>query len=271
MRHVLLLSCVVLTGSTLLAQQPAAPAAPRPAPAQPAPAQPAARRPTAAQTAARTGIALTVTDPQGTPLPGVRVEVSGPTDRSGTTDAAGQLRVTGLRAGNYRVRFSAETVITFEREVAVRAGQTGDIDITLNPAPPPPPPPPAPEPEAVPAPAPVGPAGQPLVQSVPDAIEQNFVGNQPRLETLLSCSGNMRTMVIQLNEPLPTRLYENADATYYVIGGEGTATIGGQTSKAPVNTSISVPRGTPHAFARQGRRALILMQVLAGEPCEVAK
>jgi hypothetical protein len=269
MRHLLLLSCVVLTGSTLLAQQPAAPAAPKPAPAQPAPAQPAPRRPTAAQTAARTGIALTVTDPQGMPLPGVRIEVSGPTDRSGTTDTSGQLRVTGLRAGTYRLRFSADTVITFEQEVTVRAGRTADIDVTLNLAPPPPAPPPAPEPVTLPA--PVGPAGQPLVQSVPDTIEQNFVGNQPRLETLLSCSGNMRTMLIQLNEPLPTRLYENADATYYVIGGEGTATIGGQTSKVPVNTSMSVPRGMPHSFTRQGRRALILMQVLAGEPCEVAK
>ena len=269
MRHLLLLSCVVVTGATLFAQQPAAPAAPRPAPAQPAPAQPAPRRPTAAQTAARTGIALTVTDPQGAPLSGVRVSVTGPTDRSGTTDTAGQLRVTGLRAGAYRLRFSADTAITFEREVAVRGGQTADIDVTLNPAPPPPAPPPPPEPVTIAA--PVGPAGQPLVQSVPDTIEQNFVGNQPRLETLLSCSGNMRTMLIQANEPVPTRLYENADATYYVIGGEGTVTIGGQTSKAPVNTAMSVPRGTPHSFARQGRRALILMQVLAGEPCEVAR
>jgi hypothetical protein len=268
MRHPLLLSCVVLAGSTLLAQQPA-PAQPQPTPARPAAAQPAPRRPTAAQTAARTGIAMTVTDPQGAPLPGVRVEMTGPTDRSGTTDGSGQLRVTGLRAGTYRLRFSADTVISFEREIAVRAGQTGDIDITLNPAPPPPPPPPAPEPVTVPA--PVGPAGQPLVQSVPDTIERNFVGNQPRLETMLSCSGNMRTMLIQLNEPMPTRLYENADVTYYVIGGEGTVTIGGQQSKVPVNTSVSVPRGTPHAFTRQGRRALILMSVLAGEPCEVAK
>jgi hypothetical protein len=276
MRHALLLSCVVLAGSTLLAQQAPAPAAPRPAPAQPAPAQPApaqprpaARRPAQATVAARTGMALTVTNPQGMPLPDVRVEINGPSDRSGTTDSSGQLRVTGLQVGTYRLRFTSDSVITFEREVAVRSGQTGTIDVTLNPAPPPPAPPPAPEPVTVAAPA--GPTGKPLIQSVPDVIERNFVGTEMRRETLLSCSGNTRTMLLQLNGALPTRLYDSADATYYVVGGEGTVTIAGMESKLPLNTAVSVPRGTQHSFTRQGRRALILMSVLGGEACEEAK
>jgi hypothetical protein len=146
----------------------------------------------------------------------------------------------------------------------------------LNPAPAPPPPP-APAPIPVPAPAPaapaalVGPSGEPQRLSVPDLLEQNYIGTQPRRETLLSCSGNTRTTMIQLNMPLPDRLYETADAAYYVVGGEGTARIAGKDTKLLTNEFVSVPRRTLHSFTRSGRRPLILLAVLSGEPCEQAK
>jgi hypothetical protein len=155
----------------------------------------------------------------------------------------------------------------------LRAGQTAEVDVTLTPAPPPPPPPPPPAPAPAPEPAapPVGPTGEPLMLPIPDLLEKDFVGNQPRRETLLSCSGNTRTMMIQLNMPLPSRLYDTADAAYYVIGGEGTATMAGRELKLQTNAYLSVPRGTPHAFARTGRRPLILLAVLSGAPCEQAR
>ncbi len=107
--------------------------------------------------------------------------------------------------------------------------------------------------------------------SVPEVLEQNFVGTQPRRETVLACSGNMRTTMIQLNMPMPDRLYETADAIYYVIGGEGAVRIEGRETKLGTNGFVSVPRGTPHDFVRSGRRPLILFAVLSGEPCEEAK
>jgi outer membrane biosynthesis protein TonB len=271
----LLLSSLLLLGTAASAQAQAQPA-PKPAapPAQPAPkpAQPApARRPAAAP--ARAAMAITVTDPRGMTLPGIQVELVGPVTRSADTNAGGQLSLTGLAAGTYRVRFSGAEVITFEKEVVLRAGQTAEVDVTLNPAPPPPPPPPAPEPAPAPAPAapPTGPAGQPLMLPVPDLLEKDFVGNQPRRETLLSCSGNTRTTMIQLNMPLPSRLYDTADAAYYVIGGEGTVSMGGRELKLQTNAFVSVPRGTPHSFTRGGRRPLILLAVLSGAPCEEAR
>jgi mannose-6-phosphate isomerase-like protein (cupin superfamily) len=197
--------------------------------------------------------------------------LTGPSDRSGTTDTMGQLRVTGLQMGTYRLHFSGEGVITFEREVAIRAGQTSDIDVTLTAAPPPPPPPPPPAAPAPAAAAPVGPKGAALIQSVPDVIEKNFIGNQMRRETLLSCSGNVRSTLIQLNGPLPARVYDSADATYYVIGGEGTVVLDGKEQPLALNDAVSVPRGALHSFARRGRRTFILMAVLGGEPCEQGK
>ena len=95
---------------------------------------------------ARSGMAITVTSPQGATLPGVRVEVLGASDRGGDTNASGQMSFTGMQAGTYRVRLSGERVVSFENEIVLQAGQTATVDITLNAAPPPPEPPPPPNP-----------------------------------------------------------------------------------------------------------------------------
>ena len=262
MRSLLILG-IILAGSAAFAQ---APAPVRPA----APAAPAVRRAPAAP-AARSGMAVTVTDPRGIVIPDVHVEVLGVSDRRGDTSANGQLNFTAMQAGTYRLRFTGDAVIAFEKEVTLRAGQIADLDIILNPAPKapepaaPPPPPPPPPPPAPPA---VGPSGKPLTLSVPDLLEKDFVGSQPRRETLLSCSGNSRTTMIQLNMPMPERLYDAADITYYVVAGEGSVRMGGQETRLATNAFVSVPRATPHSFARTGRRPLILMATLSGEPCE---
>jgi mannose-6-phosphate isomerase-like protein (cupin superfamily) len=216
-------------------------------------------------------MAITVTDPRGLTLSGIQVSVSGATTRSGETNSSGNLSVPGLMAGTYRLRFDGEKWISFEREVTLRSGQVLDVDVSLNPAPEPPPPPPPP-----PAPAPepathVGPKGQVQTISIPDWLEKEFVGREPRRETILSCSGNERTTMLQLNEPMPQRLYDAADVVYYVVAGEGTVTVDGKPSRIPTSAFISVPRGTPHSFERRGNRPLMLLAVLGGEPCERAK
>lgn len=253
---------VMSAASAAFAQEPAAPARPT---------APAARRPVAPPPS-RAGIAITVTDTHGLPIPDVRVTIAGPSDRSGETDNSGQVNFVGMQPGTYRVRFDGDKVVAFEREVNVRAGQPTGIDVTLNMAPPAPPPPePAPAPAAEGAPAPLGPTGQPGVTSVLDVLDKQFVGKQSRRETLIACSGNTRTMLIQLNEPLPERLYDSADAEYYVVGGEGTARIAGRDMSVVTSSVVSVPRGTRHSFVRRGNRPLILLSVLGGEPCEQAK
>ena len=268
-----LFSFIVASVVAVSAQAPATPAKPpqgdqpKPAPTTP-PAQP--RR--APATTSRGGLAITVTDPRGATLPDISVSISGATTRSGQTDASGNLSVTGLMAGTYRLRFDGDKVISFEREVTLRAGQVMDVDVSLNPAAEPPPPPePAPAPVATPPEPTVGPKGQPQMVSIPDWLEKEFVGREPRRETILACSGNARTTMIQLNEPMPQRLYEDADIVYYVVGGEGNVTIDGKASRIPTNSFVSVPRGTAHSFERRGNRPLMLLAVLGGEPCESAR
>jgi len=281
MRNALLISCLLAGVVTMgvYAQAPAAPATNKPAPApapttqKPAPA-PATQKPagTRAPTAsARSGMAITVTSPQGATLSSVHVAIMGPTERSGDTDGSGQVNFPGLQAGTYRLRFSGDKVTAFEKEVIVRAGQISDVDVSLSPAP---------EPKVIMQPAPAlppgpttaaGPKGQPVTHAIGDLLEKEYVGKQPRRETLLSCSGNERAAMIQLNESMPERLYENADAIYYVLGGEGTLMLNGKEMKLGLNGFASVPRGTSHSFSKRGNRLLVLLSVLSGEPCEEAR
>jgi len=282
MRMSLLLSFVAMSvvgasaqapNTTKPPQTPPATTAKPPQGTQPKPAPTTPAQPRRAPTTNRGGIAITVTDPKGATLPGVTVSVSGATTRSGETNSSGNLNFTGLMAGTYRLRFDGENFISFEREVTLRSGQVLDVDVSLNPAPEPPQ---APEPPPQPAPAPaaearVGPRGQPQTIAIPDWLEKEFVGREPRRESVIACSGNARTTMIQLNEPMPQRLYQDADIVYYVIAGEGNVTLDGKSSRVPTNSFISVPRGTAHSFERRGNRPLMLLAVLGGEPCERAK
>ena len=98
---------------------------PRPATQTPAPHRrrnhPRARR-RADAPSARSGMAITVTSPQGATISGVHVALMGPTERGGDTDGSGQVNFPGLQAGTYRLRFSGDKVTAFEKEVVVRAG-----------------------------------------------------------------------------------------------------------------------------------------------------
>jgi mannose-6-phosphate isomerase-like protein (cupin superfamily) len=213
---------------------------------------------------------VTVTDPTGATVQGVHVEVLGSSDRSGETDDSGTLRFTNVRTGAQRVRLSGPGWITFEKEVTVGASRVTDVDVTLNPAPEPLPIPD--RAQAAPQPATpsvqTGPPGEFKLVSILDLLEKDFVGRQPRKETALGCSGNARATMIQLNESMPERLYENGESMYYVLGGEGSIRVNGRESAVLTGGFAMVPRGSSHTFVRKGRRPLILLGVLSGEPCQ---
>jgi len=258
---------------TTTAPKPAQPAAPAPAPATgatPAPRRPAA----AAPTGSRAGMAITVTDSGGGTMAGVSVSADGPTMRNGETNGSGQVSFPGMLAGVYRLRFDGESIVAFEKEVTVKPGQVLAVDVMLSPAKkvaPAPAPAPVAAPPPVAASAKTGPAGAPLQVSVPKVLEGDFVGKNPRRESLLSCSGSTRTTMLQSNQPTPERMYADADVVYYVIGGEGTMKLDGKEAKLALNDFVSVPRGGSHSFERRGNRTLILLSVLGGEPCDAPK
>jgi mannose-6-phosphate isomerase-like protein (cupin superfamily) len=108
--------------------------------------------------------------------------------------------------------------------------------------------------------------------SIVDLVERELIpGNQPRRETLVACSGNARSTLVQLNQDQPQRLYEDAEIGYYVVAGEGAVRVNGRDTALGAASFVSLPRGTAHMIVRRGRRPLILLATLSGEPCEQPK
>jgi hypothetical protein len=252
-----------------LAQAPAPPAQPAaPPPKTTVPAkQPARPRVTSGAT---TTALLFITDSSGEPIEGVTVSLTGPVDREVESPRSGPTRVPGLRAGTYRVRFTRDGFITFEKEFAWRAGTAApEMAVTLNAAPEQPPPvapPPAAKPE--PAATKLPPAGTPKTMSLIDFIEKNLIsGKEPHKEDLIGCSGVGQTLLWQIRDPWTGRQHESADVTVYVIAGEGTLRLGDRDVNVTNGSFAVVPRGTTYSLSRRGRNPLIVLAVLAGAPC----
>jgi mannose-6-phosphate isomerase-like protein (cupin superfamily) len=194
----------------------------------------------------------------------------GPVEREAKTNADGTIRLSGLRAGTYRVRFTQEGYYTFEKEMSWRLGQPAlEAAVTLNAAPPPPPPPAPPPPPPAAASVPkLPPPGDPKSLQLTDFIERNFItARDPHKESMVGCSGVGQALLWQVREPWEGRQHESADAMLYVIGGEGALKLPSNEVGLTAGSFAVVPRGTKYGFVRRGRNPLIVLAVLSGAPC----
>jgi hypothetical protein len=255
-----------------LSQVPTAPAKPQITP--PATTAPAAQapKPRPRPSSSTATALLFITDGGGRAIEGVTVRVMGPVDREVQSPDSGPTRIEGLRAGTYRVRFTHEKFITFEKELSWRAGTAPpEIAVTLNAAPAPavtPPPAPAPVVAAPPSTPKLPPPGVPKTLGLPEYIEKNFISNrEPQKESLIGCSGVGQAMLWQIREPWNGRQHESADGMLYVVGGEGRLKLGEREFTVAAGAFAVVPRGTTYNLSRSGRNPLILLAVLAGAPC----
>src|SRR5437764_9394437 len=134
---------------------------------------------------------IIVRDQSGKALPGARVAVSGTMTRQATTAADGTATFTALPDGPYRLRFEREGFITLEREVTMKGGQPGIIDVVLSAAPAAPVVPAARQPTPTPAPPPAA-AGRTTEWtnvSIPTFLDKNFIGGRdPLKESVLGCT-----------------------------------------------------------------------------------
>jgi mannose-6-phosphate isomerase-like protein (cupin superfamily) len=268
---------VALAASNGMAQsQPAAPkpaataqpapqaASPKPAvPAQPAPQPPAPRvaRPPAAS-AARGAITLVVTDTAGKTLPDVRVSLSGPLSREGATSSSGYLTFEGLRPGTYRVRLEGTDLVTFEREVTVKAGPAVEVDVALSrAAAKPPEPPPAPAQNCRTA-IPADPNATASFTELPPWIDRNLIGrNDAPREDPVGGAPALGASVLQVGNPTPQRARSDADEVIYVIAGEGALITSGRTESIRSGSLAVVPRGVAYTLERRSRGPLVVLSV----------
>ena len=215
---------------------------------------------------------LFITDGAGKAIEGVAVHVTGPVDREVKSPDSGATRIEGLRAGTYRVRFTHEKFITFEKEIAWRTGTAApEMSVTLNAAPTPPPPP-APAPASVAPPSPsapkLPPPGAAKTLGIPEFLEKNFItGREPQKESLIGCSGLGQALLWQIREPWTGRQHASADGMFYVVAGEGRLRLGEREFTVASGAFAVVPRGTIYNLSRSGRNPLMVLAVLAGAPC----
>jgi mannose-6-phosphate isomerase-like protein (cupin superfamily) len=214
-----------------------------------------------------------VTDQAGKPIPDVKTSVvDGPVDRSGTTDKDGVVRLSALKPGTFRLRFESKNYIAFEREIAVRAGQPVEVEVTLNAAPAtaaPPPPAQAPAPPLQPSPVSGDESvGRAHAQYLADWIDQNLIGrNEPKKETVVGETKGAVASVLQVRDPVKDRSNADSDEFLYVIAGDGAVRVGGTTESVTAGWFIVVPRGTRYTVERRGRNPLIVLVVVApGKP-----
>ena len=189
---------------------------------------------------------IIVRDQSGMALPGARIAVSGSMTRQATTGADGTAALAALADGPYRLRFEHEGFITLERELTMKGGQPGIIDVVLSAAPP------SPAvrqstPTPAPAPAFAGASVEPANVSIPAFLDKNFIG---------------------LRDPLAGHVHPNLDEVLYVVAGEGAVRLGDQTTAVSAGSLTVIPRGVAHAIERRGKNPLIVISTLAGGPCQ---
>jgi mannose-6-phosphate isomerase-like protein (cupin superfamily) len=255
-------------GSAQSAQPPVQ--TPPPAGAAPKPQVAPPRASATVPATARTSAVAFVTDQSGTAVPDVHVTVTGPVDREGTTGRDGTLRLQGLRAGAYRLRFQSSDFITLERDVTIKAGSLVEIDVALNREQPKPKPKPA-EPESAPAPAPTAgripvssdPSASAEMVALPDWIERNLIGrSDPLKESIVGKTPVTTATVVQVREPLKDRVRTDADEMLYVIAGEGILRAKGKELTLDAGALVVVPRGVVYSLERRGRNPLIALSIV---------
>jgi mannose-6-phosphate isomerase-like protein (cupin superfamily) len=213
-------------------------------------------------------LAVSVTDPAGTPIGNALVTLEGPTERTARTER-GRIAFENVPAGTYRLRFERDGFITLERELAARGSAPIDVKVTLTPAPPVTPVP------CVPAPAPKPAAGAPVVGTPMSMdliafFEKNPLGRDPSKIAAISCSPGGSASLLQLSKSMPEQTHADADEFIYVVAGTGTVKIGDRVEALKSGVLALVPRGMPHVINAQGRNGLYVLSIKAGEKCGAA-
>jgi mannose-6-phosphate isomerase-like protein (cupin superfamily) len=205
-----------------------------------------------------------VTDRRGRPLPSARVVIDGISEREGTTNTAGRIVFRNMTPGAYKLQVARDAYITFEKEFEIRTARRSlKVSAALSPT------------SSLSARAPkkmpeaAKPAGQPGPQivSLPDLAEKQLAGRGDVKESPIGCSGATGARLIQVEESLSDAVHAGAEQMFYIVAGEGELTVGGKTGHVKPGMFSIIPRGTSYALDRKGRKPVVLLSVVGGQPC----
>src|SRR5262245_7158331 len=219
---------------------------------------------TAAPARAVATVDVLITDRRGRPLPSAHVVIDGVSDREGNTNTAGHIVFRNMTPGAYKMQVARDAYITFEKEFEIRTGR-GSLKVTaaLSPtsslavrAP-----------KKAPEPVKATREPGPQIVSIPALAEKHFVGASDVKESPLGCSGATGARLIQVGESLSDEAHANAEQMIYVVSGEGELTVNGKMERVKPGMFSIIPRGTAYALDRRGRKPVVLLSVVGGQPC----
>jgi mannose-6-phosphate isomerase-like protein (cupin superfamily) len=240
-------------------------ATPPPKPADPKPPATQGTAPAGGAAVKPGSIDLTVTNLSGLFLADASVRADGPSSRQGSTNSEGDVVLTNVAPGTYRVRIQHDGFFTLEKEIVVRASARTTTEAALSPAPPPPPP--APTPAVAPT-APTLTAGSPVMISLVDQLADELLKSKdPIAEHALGCSGASAAKLVRVRDALPAHTHADADEMVYVLAGDATLTMNGKDQMIGAGWFSIIPRGTSHAVKVRGNKPLLVLSVQSGPAC----
>jgi mannose-6-phosphate isomerase-like protein (cupin superfamily) len=212
---------------------------------------------------------IRVTDRSGAPVSAAHVVVGGESDREGATNAYGRVTFQNVKPGTYVLRVERSGFIALEKEFTVGGLRATSVVAALSPVgrplavarPTPPAGKRARERQAAPPPE------EPKTFSIPDLAEKQLIGRESIKESPIGCTGESEARLVQVNDPLNAHARDDADEMLYVVAGEGVLTIGGSEQRIAPGWLSMIPRGTPYSLSRKGRKPVILLSLLSGQPC----
>jgi len=176
----------------------------------------------------------------------------------------GRLVFENLPSGTYHFRFEKDGFKPLERDVTGRGATPIDVKVSLASAVPPRPI----DPVAPLAPLPPSSNdGQLVVLDMPAFIEKNYVGRASGKVTPLGCAAGGSSMLIQINDGIPTHAHDDADEFIYVIAGQGSLNMGERHEALGSGVFLMIPRGVPHGFTTGPKKPLVMISTRAGGNC----
>ena len=73
--------------------------------------------------------------------------------------------------------------------------------------------------------------------------------------------------LIQVEESLTDAVHAGAEQMIYIVAGEGELTVGGKRGHVKPGMFTIIPRGTSYGLDRKGRKPVVLLSVVGGQPC----
>ena len=219
---------------------------------------------TAAPARAATTVDVLVTDRRGRPLPSAHVVIDGVSEREGNTDTAGRIVFRNMTPGAYKMLVARDAYITFEKEFEIRTGRRSlKVSAALSPT--------SSLAVGVPKTTPERlkptPEPGPQIVSIPALAEKHSVGASNVKESPLGCSVATGARLIQVGESLSDEAHAGAEQMIYVVAAEGELTVNGKTEHVKPGMFSIIPRETAYALGRRGRKPVVLLSVVGGQPC----